>query len=105
MESLSSNVKKNGFEYILEKRSQNVAMYMQCYLGGMLPVAYEVFIVRNQKEGQAVIKGATIDFKAKELFPSDEEFGKTAWSFNSKERAEKCFEGLVKHFDDTIQNR
>lgn len=94
MEILPLVIKKNHYEYHQIKRSDKAAIYSQCLPGGELVIAYEVFQIRQQKAGEGILGGVTITFVEKELFPSDEEFGKTAWSFTGLERAEKCFIGL-----------
>jgi hypothetical protein len=103
MEKLPEKLKKNGYEYHQLKRSDNAALYGQYIIGGKVIQAYEAFIIREQKEGTSTIGGAVVNFVAKELFPSDEEFGRTAWSFNDLKRAELCFEGLC-NIDSTIKN-
>ena len=96
MEKLPEIIKKNNYEYHQLKRNDKAALYSQNLPGGELPIAYEAFEIRFLKEGTAVIGGVTINYVEKELFPSDEEFGKTAWSFQKFENAEKCFNGLSK---------
>jgi hypothetical protein len=72
-------------------------MYAQWYTDCDEPriVAYEVFNIKHQKESVRQIGGATVKFAAKEKFPTDEDFGYTAWSINEVDRAEIKFEELT----------
>lgn len=94
MKLLPLEIKKNGFMYKQIKRTENAAFYSQNIENDEIPVAYEVFQIRQQKESVSNMGGVEIVFKAKELFPSDEQFGLTAWSFLDKTRAEARFEGI-----------
>lgn len=96
MEKLPLEIKKNHYDYKLISRNDKAAIYGQYLPGGELLIAYEVFQIREQQASTSVINGQIINYIEKELFPSDEEFGKTAWSFNNLENAEKCFNGLSK---------
>ena len=68
MKRLEQTLKKNGFIYRLVQRTEHVAIYDQ------VGYAYEVFKVR-------VAKPWKYNPDYSELFPSNEDFGKTAWSF------------------------
>jgi hypothetical protein len=94
MELLPFEIKKNGFIYKQINRTENAAMYSQNIENDEIPVAYEVFQIRQQKESVSKMGGVDIVFKAKELFPSDEQFGLTAWSFIDKRKAEARFKGI-----------
>lgn len=93
MEILSTTIKKNGFVYDQVDRNEYAAIYAQKI--GEMVVGYEVFEVRQQKEGSMVLGGVTVELKAKELFPGDNEFGKTAWSCKKLSQAKEIFAGLV----------
>ncbi len=100
MEQLKETIrrtKKDVFEYRLVKRNDYVAMFAQWYMDCDVPriVAYEVFRIRKQKPGLKKIGGATIQFRAKELFPRDEDFGYTAWAITDVKRADEKFEELT----------
>jgi len=92
MEILSKTIRKNGFSYEQVCRNEFAAVYAQM-VGGLI-IAYEVFEIRQQKEGSATMGGVEIQFKEKELFPGDNEFGKTAWSVKNKDKAIQMFNGL-----------
>jgi hypothetical protein len=94
MEKLPENIKKNGFDYKQVKRTDKAAIYAQYMTGGTLLIGYEVFQIFEQKESDTIIAGNPIHYENKELFPSDEAFGKFAWSFQSLQRAETFFEGI-----------
>jgi hypothetical protein len=93
MEILGKTIRKNGFIYEQVVRNEHAAIYAQ-KVGG-LEIGYEVFEIRQQKEGSAVIGGASVQFKAKELFPGDNEFGRTAWSCKKLADAQAIYSGLV----------
>lgn len=73
---------KNGFIYTLVKREDKVAMYQQHNKAGEL-VAFEVFSITTHNGYE--IAGKIIP--PAELFPSNEMFGVTAWSFRDREGA------------------
>jgi len=87
---LPEKLQKNGFEYTLVERDINRAIYKQhvgenCYY-------FEVFIIKTRKAG--TFKGKPIP--EREVFPSDECFGKSAWSCQSYEKALIRFNALPK---------
>lgn len=89
---LPYELRKNRFDYKLVKRTKEVAMYAQYNddnTGRIL--AYEVFKVIWKKG--AVINN--IEIKAGEKFPGDGDFGKTAYSSTSLERAEGRYQELL----------
>jgi hypothetical protein len=97
MKTLGKIEKKNGFSYYLVKREGNKCIYAQ-KVGGIV-FAYEVFYVKTLKE--RIIKFKLSDKKHKEVLleerevlPSNEDFGKIAWTFEFLHDAKKCFEGL-----------
>lgn len=81
IERLGKVVKKNGFTYKLVERVGDVALYEQ-RLGRKL-VGHEVFFVKVQKAKSANFGGVQVAFEPKEKFPSNESFGKWAWSVGS----------------------
>ena len=70
---LADNIRKNGFDYTLVQRNDVAAIYAQ---GNGF---FEVFRIKQQKEKIAVMDGKSISYPEKELFPSNEDFGYTAW--------------------------
>lgn len=93
---LPYELRKNRFNYKIVKRSHKVAIYAQYDGDSQKPDAYEVFEVIWKKGAE--IKGLVI--KAGEKFPGDGDFGKTAYSCSTLERAEIRFleiEELIKN--------
>jgi hypothetical protein len=89
MKTLPNNLRKNGFTYTLDRREGNVAIYQQWYTKNVH--YWEVFIV--QVKPDTVIQGKLIP--EHEKFPSDSDFGITAWSCRTLEDATVRFTRLV----------
>ena len=86
------NFRKNGFNYTLVSLGQRSCIYEQTYTQKP-PVSYfEVWRTKIQKA--FVIGGHTIP--AKFWIPGNDDFGKTAWVFRDRNRAEKKFAELEK---------
>lgn len=100
LKCLPEKLKKNGYQYELERRVPSKCIYAQWYTGKI--IAYEVFetkIVPYRKKIAVLRK--IIDPKEieklqeyAEMFPSDEEFGKRAWTYPALEKALKRYEEL-----------
>ncbi len=90
MKTLPKEKTKNGCLYNLVERKDKVALYEQryCFLGKI--IGYEVFVVKIRQA--AAFQG--IQFDTTEVFPGDEQFGVTAWAFNSKQWAVRKFAEL-----------
>jgi len=92
MKRLEERIRKNGYEYELLERTYNVnsageknmdkAIYAQWQEYGI--VGYEIFFILTQKAAHVKLGETWIDYEEKERFPSDEDFGKTAWSLCNK---------------------
>lgn len=89
MKKLELEIKKNGFVYKQEHRTDNVALYSQWDEGRI--ICYEVFRIWVQKAREW--NGKT--FPEKEVYPRDEDFGYSAWAPNSLQRAESIYDKLV----------
>lgn len=61
---------------------------------------YEVIEVRVSKASKQMIGGVEVEFKAKERYPSDEEFGSLGWSYGSKSDALERYEWLKRRIAD-----
>jgi hypothetical protein len=89
---LPYELRKNRFDYKIVKRSKDVAIYAQYDNDGSNRIlAYEVFRVTWKK-------GATIGkqvIEPGEKFPGDGDFGKTAYSCSTLEKANKRFDELT----------
>lgn len=87
---LPEKLRKNGFDYVLVKRSEDRAIYSQHTGLGQL-VAFESFKIKKGKphpKSEEDIKN--YDFT--ERFPTDEDFGKTAWTYQTLKEAEEAYE-------------
>lgn len=82
---LPISLRKNGFIYTQVYRGTRSCIYEQRV--GQILIAFEVFIIRERSERS--ILGKIIP--AKEIFPSNEDFGKTAWTYWTLEQAMKKF--------------
>lgn len=87
-------VRYHGFNYTQICRGTRSCLYRHTYQGKT--VGFEVFIITNQPE--TILNG--IFYPARERWPKDEDFGKTAWSFFSQEEASKKFMQLETVFSD-----
>lgn len=88
MKTLPLQLRKNGFNYTQVLREGNKAIYEQSVTSQVK--YFEVFIVRQRPE--RILKGRLIH--AGEVFPGNEDFGKTAWSFRNYEKALIKFNSL-----------
>lgn len=79
---------KNGFPYTQICRGARSCIYEQRV--GQKLIAFEVFIIQTRSERS--ILGKII--QAKEKFPSNEDFGKTAWTLWTLEQSMKKFSEL-----------
>jgi len=80
----------NGLCQKLIKRSNNIAMY-SVHLEENSPITgYEVFRIKFGKAES--IRGK--DYPEREVYPSNEDFGRIAWSWNSFEKANEQYEML-----------
>lgn len=100
-ESLPQTKTKNGYEYVQVARNTKAAVYEQKVekeINGEIgqTVGFEVFQIfvskacsLIQKHGNK--KGQVYNYPAAEKFPGNEDFGKTAWSFTTREAAMNKF--------------
>ena len=87
MKALPQNINKNGFFYTRVLRGKRSCIYEQRLWGDL--IAYEVFIIKNSPCRKILDKW--ID--EKELFPRNEAFGYSAWTYWTFEDAmEKCID-------------
>ena len=84
MVKLPKNLRKNGFNYKLIKRTRLKAMYRMEYRDEYV---YEVFLIQMKKPDKFT------PF-VREVFPADRDFGKTAWAYRSLCRAEEKYKGI-----------
>jgi len=95
MDILPEKIKRKGFIYELEKRGTKALMYRQIDDEDNILVSYEVF--KLKVDPPKLVFG--IQLNEREVFPSNEDFGKWAWTFSTKERADKRFQE-IEDFDD-----
>lgn len=92
---LEINVKTNGHNYTLLRRSDTVAVYKQFDTAGGDLVAYELFKIPVRKA--ETIKG--VYYPLREVFPSSSNWGISAWSlpiWTSEQEVLTRFEELTK---------
>lgn len=80
---LPVKLRKNGFEYRMRLDGRRSYIYAQ--RGTNSDIAFEVFIKRYREE--RIINGKRLP--AKERFPSNEDFGKSAWAYRTMDEAMK----------------
>lgn len=88
MKILDNRVRKNGFDYYLVQRNTKSAVYEQKIYNKT--IAYEVFKIKIRKEEN--VFGRIIE--KREKFPSNEDFGKNAWTFKSLDKAKEIYNKL-----------
>jgi len=86
--------KKNGYYYRVLDRTETTAIVEQCVAERADPFCYEVFYIKKQDEMDVNIGGVDVHYEAKENPPSNEDFGKTAWSIRDRDKALKLFKQL-----------
>jgi len=85
MKKLAEKINRNGYIYSQLKRGERAAIYEQIFedLGESSCIGYEVFKIRIGKS--KVVFG--VELPEKEKFPSDEDFGKWAWTYRDLNKA------------------
>lgn len=86
---LKDVVMKNCFEYRLIKRDHNKCIYAQHNKMGDL-IAFEYFKTKLNKPHPKALEDVN-NFDLVETFPSDEDFGKRAWTYRNIESAMLAF--------------
>lgn len=81
-------LRKNGFTYIQVCRDDKRALYAQTVTSEL--TYYEVFRIKIRPEG--LFKGKLI--LSGEVFPGNEAFGVSAWTYKSLEKAMEKFNSL-----------
>ena len=79
-----------GFEYVLHKRSDRIALFSQLWDGIFL--GYEVVIYKYYPE--RIIKGRLL--KERFAHPKDEDWGDYGWTYKDPNKAEAKFRELEK---------
>lgn len=98
---LTNTVRKNGFVYQLLDRTEYSAIYEQIDpVHNNKVVGYEVFkiLIQNERKFEGKI------FPSRERFPSNEDFGKTAWSINNYSRACNKYVAISEANKNTVRS-
>jgi len=93
IKKLPENINRNGFVYKLVERTDKKAIYSQHSKEGKL-YRYEIFKTKLRKLGRYDNPTDIKLYARKEAFPSDEEFGKRAWTYFKYEDAKKAFDAI-----------
>lgn len=96
---LPEKIRKNGFDYQLIRRIDDVAVYSQSDEGKL--VAYEVFEIRKAEAGEFM--GKTVE--AREKMPSNEEWGNNAFTVHTLDRAFQYVKEILKRIKIRDENR
>jgi len=98
MKELADVINRNGYIYKQLKRTDKAAMYSQSDAED--PEAdFKAFEVFKIKIGKAkVVFG--VELPEKEKFPSDEDFGKWAWTYTDYEKAMDRFNKIENGIED-----
>ena len=103
MKTLEKEIRKNGFDYKLVERNETCAIYEQINNddGEKYTVAFEVFKIKITKDaticGNQLIGG--------EVFPGNEDFGKTAFSFGTFGNRENALKKSYKKYEELSLNK
>lgn len=106
IEKLPEIAKRKNGTFFLGRRNEEVAIYSRFKESPYMdaPQYHEVFIIKKldgKKSAESFNKrfGANYDVEnapdIKEKFPSDEDFGKTAWCYQDLKRAEEKYHVLT----------
>ena len=93
---VDTKFKDNGFTYTQMKREGFITLYAVIHKTGKI-LGYEVAILTVEPAEK--IRGVT--YPKRERYPSNEDFGTNGWYYQHLERAESCFDSLVKSLRDT----
>lgn len=97
-DKLPTSKKRNGYLYTLVKRSKKAVIYRMT--NDKFPedksVSFEVSIIRKAPAYKLLQKtnGNYYHYPESERFPCNEDFGKTAWTYDKEESAMKKFDEL-----------
>lgn len=90
MKQLETVLIKNKFVYKQVKRNKDTAIYSQHDTETSPVLSYEVFTIKKRPEVN--IFGRY--YPSQEVFPADNDFGRTAWSCRTLQRAEEKFKEI-----------
>ena len=102
MKELADDINRNGYIYKQLKRTDKAALYSQSVADDR-DSKFEAFEVFKIKIGKAKIVFG-VELPEKEKFPSDEDFGKWAWTYTDYHKAidrfNKIENGIEEEEDD-----
>lgn len=90
MTPLPQKLHRNGFDYVQVNRGAKACIYEQWYQEKL--IAYEIFLILVRPRRK--VEGKTLE--ANEKFPLNKDFGKSAWTHKTWERALSRFNQLEK---------
>lgn len=102
MKELAEVINRNGYIYKQLKRTDKAAMYSQSDVED-LEADFRAFEVFKIKIGKAKIVFG-VELPEKEKFPSDEDFGKWAWTYTDYEKAIDRFNKIENGIEDDEDN-
>jgi len=83
------------------KRNQHVALYGRSRDGE--PKGYEVFTIKRRRKGDP-LPGGAVEPDDREVYPSAQQFGFSAWSFGNLKAAEKRFDELTTNKAQAVED-
>ncbi len=106
---LSEKFNYRGFRYTQIDRENNCAIYLQ---ENDVPIeskdyffCYEVIEIKKQKAHSSLIDGKEVYYHAKEIYPSDKDWGLSGWTFKNLSEAKGYFLSLSKKVPCSSQAR
>ena len=95
MITLPQKIRKNGYNYTLTHRGDRACVF--CQEVSPTVTYYEVSLIRKKRERVFILDHVVKLFPAKEVFPANEDFGQTAWTYNEYKEAVAKFNELENH--------
>ena len=92
MKKIPKIFQKNGFNYVLEKRKDKIAIYKQ--MKEDVLYGWEVHKIRIAKPSVMKIGNKVKEFPLREILAYNEDFGQYGWAFQNKDSAIKKFQEL-----------
>lgn len=95
MEYLNTTVKLSGLGQAIE--STQLQKHDNIYLYQREDNTYEVFTARVAQAGMVF----NVEYPEREVYPNNEDFGKSAWCYTNKDQAIRKFNQLVEKRQQT----
>ena len=100
MEKLENVIFRNGYKYEKVLDLPLGFVYKQLSIESGSFVSFEVFKRRISPRKTSIIGGVEVEFKEKELFPTNEAFGEWAFTCPTMERVEVRLEQFKREAND-----